>query len=86
VKYAEIADELIANATALNGEVSSLAKLFSETEFLGDNRHFPHAHYGYLMACMGQIDLMSKCEWGPVEPARNQTPRMHGALPRRPEG
>jgi hypothetical protein len=35
----------------LNDEVSSLAKLFSETAFLGDNRNFPHAHYGYLLAC-----------------------------------
>jgi hypothetical protein len=76
MKYTEIADELIANATALNDEVSSLAKLFSETAFLGDNRNFPHAHFGYLMACMGQIDLMSKCEWGPKEPRGNQTPRM----------
>jgi hypothetical protein len=82
MRYAEIADELVANATALHYEVSSLAKLFSETAFLGDNRNFPHAHYGYLMACMGQIDLMSKCEWGPVEPPRNQTPRMQGFMER----
>ena len=82
MKYTEIADELIANATALNDEVFRLAKLFSETAFLGDNRNFPHAHYGYLMACMGQIDLMSKCEWGPVEPRRNQTPRMQGFMER----
>ena len=60
----------------------SLAKLFSETAFLGDNRSFPHAHYGYLMACRGQIDLMSKCEWGRVEPPRNQTPRMQGIMER----
>ncbi|MDX1885820.1 hypothetical protein [Mycolicibacterium sp. 120270] len=59
-----------------NDEVSNLAKLFSQTAFLGDRSNFSHAHYGYLMACMGQIDLMSKCEWGPVEPPRNQTPRM----------
>ena len=89
MKYTEIPDELIANATALNDEVSSLAKLFSETAFLGDNRNFPHAHYGYLMACMGQIDLMSKCEWGPGRTAaKSDTPHagLHGALPRRPEG
>ena len=63
MKCTQIADELIANATALNDEVSRLAKLFSETAFLGDNRNFPHAHYAYPMACVGQIDLMSKCEW-----------------------
>lgn len=82
VKYTEIADELIASAHALNDEVSKLAKLFCETSFLGDNRNFPHAHHGYLMACMSQIDLMSKCEWGPVEPPRNQTPRMQAFMER----
>jgi hypothetical protein len=80
MKYSDIADELIANATALNDEVSNLAKLFSQTAFLGDCRNFSHAHYGYLMACMGQIDLMSKCEWGPVEPPRSQTPRMQAFM------
>ena len=80
MKYSDIADELIADATALNDEVSHLAKVFSQTAFLGDRRNFPHAHYGYLMACMGQVDLMSKCEWGPVEPPRNQTPRMQGFM------
>ena len=34
------------------------------------------------MACMGQIDFMSKCEWGPVEPPRNQTPRMQSFMER----
>jgi hypothetical protein len=58
------------------------SRSFSETAFLGDNRNFPHAHCGYLMACMGQIDLMSKCEWGPVEPPRNLTPRMQGFMER----
>ena len=80
MKYSDIADELTANATALNDEVSNLAKLFCQTAFLGDSRNFSHAHYGYLMACMGQIDLMSKCEWGPVEPPRNQTPRMQAFM------
>jgi|GEM_PF-2607452 len=78
--YSDIADELIANAAALNDEVSNIAKLFYQTAFLGDRRNFPHAHYGYLMACMGQIDLLSKCEWGPSEPPRNQTPRMQSFM------
>jgi len=34
MKYTDIADELIANATAVNDEVSSLAKLFAERRFL----------------------------------------------------
>lgn len=76
MQYAEIADEISANAAALNFEVATLAKLFSETKFFGDNRNFPHAHYGYLMACMGQIDLLSKCEYGKGEPPGRQTERM----------
>lgn len=80
--YTDIADELVANATALTEEIASLATLFSQTAFLGNNRNFSHAHYGYLMACMGQIDLMSKCEWGPNEPRGNQTPRMQSFMER----
>ncbi len=40
VKYTDIADEFIAKATVLNNEVSSLAKLFSQTAFLGDSLNF----------------------------------------------
>jgi hypothetical protein len=82
VKYTDIADEITASATALHDEVTTFAQRFSETRFFGDTRNFPHAHYGYLMACMAQIDLMSKCEWGPNEPARNQTPRMQSFMER----
>jgi hypothetical protein len=52
VKYTDIAGEIVAKATALSNEVSSLAKLFSQTAFLSDSLNFPHAHYGYLMACL----------------------------------
>jgi hypothetical protein len=83
VNYDDIASELTANATTLRDEVVALSKVFADTKFLGDNRNFPNAHYGYIMACMGQIDLMSKCEWGPTrEPRGNQTPRMQGFMER----
>jgi hypothetical protein len=82
VKYTDIASEINANAAALNFEATTLAQLFSNTQFLGDNRNFPHAHYGYLMACMGQIDLMSKCEYGKGEPPGGQTPRMQDFMER----
>jgi hypothetical protein len=82
VKYTVIASEITANAAGLHDEVITLAQLFSKTQFLGDNRNFPHAHHGYLMACMGQIDLMSKCEFGPNEPPGNQTPRMQSFMER----
>lgn len=77
VKSKDIADEILANVAALAYEVNALAQRFDEEpKFYGDNRNFPHAHYGYLMACMGQIDVMSKCEFGPGEPHGGQTPRM----------
>jgi hypothetical protein len=82
MQYTDIADKINANAAALNFEVATLAKLFSETQFLGDNRNFPHAHFGYLMACMAQLDLMSKCEHGMVEPRVGQTPRMQSFMQR----
>lgn len=82
VKYTEIADEIMANAAGLHFEVTTLAKFFLRTDFLGDNRHFPHAHGGLLMACMGQIDVMSKCEFGIGEPQGGQTPRMRSFMER----
>jgi hypothetical protein len=61
----EIANQLVANATALHDEVATLGQHFArKPTFLGDSRNFPHAHYGYLMACMGQIDVMSVCAYG----------------------
>jgi hypothetical protein len=83
MQYTEIADEIDAKAAALYFEVATLAKLFSETQFLGDHRNFPHAHFGYLMACMGQIDLMSKCEHGDgAEPQGGQSARMQSFMER----
>jgi hypothetical protein len=69
-----IATEITDSAAALEGEVTTLAKSFKESRFFGDNRNFPHAHYGYIMACMGQIDLMSLCRYDAT--AGKQTPRM----------
>ena len=82
LNFNEIAREITANAAALHVEVTTLAQLFSTTQFLGDNRNFPHAHYGYLMACMGQLDLMSKCEYGLNDPEGGQTPRMQSFMDR----
>lgn len=67
MKYNEIAGEIAGNAAALNVAVTTFTQMPAKSKFLV---------YGCLMACMGQIDLMSKCEWGPNEPPRNQTPRM----------
>ncbi|OBK42078.1 hypothetical protein [Mycobacterium kubicae] len=87
MNYDEIANEITTNAATLRDEVATLSELFTKTRFLGDNRSFPHAHYGYFMASMGQIDLMSKCEWGPTkEPRGNQTPRMQGFMERYLDG
>jgi hypothetical protein len=73
----EIADEITNGVSALQFEVTTLAQRFVEVpRFFGDSRNFPYAHYGYLMACMGQIDLMSRCWFGPGEPQGGQAARM----------
>jgi hypothetical protein len=73
VNYSDIAKEITANATALNDEVAVFTQLPAKTKFLV---------YGCLMACMGQIDLMSKCEYGKGEPPGGQTPRMRSFMER----
>src|ERR1700694_3008348 len=73
MNYADIAREIIANATALNGEVATFTQMPTKTKFLT---------YGCLMACMGQIDLISKCEFGKGEPQGGQTPRMRSLMER----
>jgi hypothetical protein len=55
-------------------EVRYLADLFRDTNFLGSPRNFEHAHYGYLMACMGRLDQYSLFWRGPD--AGSQTQRM----------
>jgi hypothetical protein len=82
VDFTEIAGEISRTAEALKYEVTTLAKCFAGNAFFGDKRQFPHAHYGYVMACMGQLDLMSKCEIGPTGPPGGQTPRMQSFMER----
>jgi hypothetical protein len=71
VKFDEIANEIMANAAALQREVVAVA------EFLDGREHnFRHATFGYLMACMAQIDVMSFCMFGPDDEPGDQTRRM----------
>jgi hypothetical protein len=71
VNFDEIANEITPNAAALQQEVVAVA------EFLDGREHrFRHAFFGYLMACMGQIDVMSLCMFGPDEKPGDQTRRM----------
>lgn len=51
-----------------------MSGLFEQTGFLGEGSNLPYAHYGYLMATLGQIDTLSVCDRG--GPRRNQTKRM----------
>ena len=51
-----------------------MSGLFEQTGFLGDGSNLPHAHYGYLMATLGQIDTLSVCDRGGSR--RDQTKRM----------
>ena len=38
-----------------------MSDLCQQTGFLGDVNNLPYAHYGYLMAALGQIDTLSIC-------------------------
>jgi len=55
----DIAKRLAQHARALQHEIHLVADLFQQTDFLGDINNLPHAHYGYLMATVGQIDTVS---------------------------
>jgi hypothetical protein len=70
----DIAERLVDQALALQREVSLLSGLFEQTGFLGDVGNLPHAHYGYLMATLGQIDTLSVCNGAGPRPG--QTSRM----------
>ena len=74
--FDEFANEITANAAHLHDEVTTLAELFAETAFLGNSRNLRYAHCGYLMTCMGQIDIMSLCMFGKGKGWGEQTRRM----------
>lgn len=67
----EITERLVDQALALRQEVSLLSRLFERSGFLGDVNNLPHAHYGYLMATLGQIDTLSRCNDG-AEPSQTK--------------
>lgn len=72
-----MASEINANAVALHQEVVEVA------EFLNGREHnFRHAAFGYVMACMGQIDVMSYCIDGPDKKRGDQTRRMQRFMER----
>ena len=74
----DIAKRLVEHARALQHEIHLVSDLFQQTDFLGDLNNLPHAHYGYLMATLGQIDTLSVCYKG----NEKQTPRMIAFLNR----
>ena len=59
----------------LEFETSTLSRIFDENRFFDHPRNFPNAHYGYLMACMGKIDVLS-AYWSGQVGSHRQTPRM----------
>lgn len=75
----EVAHLLAEAALTLNSEVLSLGALFNETGFLGDSLNMPHAHHGYLMATLGQVDALAAC-WRGTLATKTQTSRMHDFL------
>jgi hypothetical protein len=64
VKADGIAEEILAHAAALKFEVETLARCFAENRFFDDKNNFRHAHFGYLMTCMAQVDVLSVFEQG----------------------
>jgi hypothetical protein len=72
--YSDITSDIFANAVALNLAVEAMTEMPVRSKFLT---------YGSLMACMAQIDLMSKCEYGMGEPQPGgQTRRMRSFVER----
>lgn len=57
----DVAKTLVDQALALQCEVHRVAALFEQTNFLDDPSNMTYAHYGYLMAILGQIDTLSLC-------------------------
>ncbi|MDQ6949452.1 MAG: hypothetical protein M3256_25180 [Actinomycetota bacterium] len=75
----EIAHQLAEAALTLESEALSLGALFKETSFRGNSLNMPHAHHGYVMATLGQIDALAAC-WCGTLGTRTQTSRMHDFL------
>lgn len=73
MNHEEIADDLAANAAALNVAVQTIGDMPAKSKFL---------IYGCVMACMAQIDLLSKYEYGLGEPQGGQTARMRRFMER----
>lgn len=78
---AQIAEEILAHSAALKFEVETLTACFAENNFFGDPNNFRHGHYGYLMTCLAQIDVLSVYEKGVIK-RKEQTPRMQSFLDR----
>jgi hypothetical protein len=57
--YQRVFRQFEADFDSLQFEVRKLSDLFRSNNFFGDPRNFSHAHFGYLMACMGRIDQYS---------------------------
>lgn len=76
----DIAKRLVDHARALQHEIHLVSDLFQQTDFLGDVNNLPHAHYGYLMATLGQIDALSVCHGENAN--QSQTLRMIAFLDR----
>jgi hypothetical protein len=79
VDFVAVRDELMGEVEQLAFEVDTLWRGFKATDWHGNQRHFPYAHYGYLMATFARIDLVSRYCAGYDRP---QTRRMIAFLNR----
>jgi hypothetical protein len=75
--FQRVNEEFQAEFDGLRFEVHKLADLFHANNFYEDPWRFRHAHYGYLMACMGRVDQYSALWKGTIHGDRtDQTQRM----------
>jgi hypothetical protein len=75
--FQRVSQQYLEEYDALRFEVHKLAELFHDNAFFGDPGNFRHAHYGYLMACMGRVDQYSALWQGTILGDRSdQTQRM----------
>lgn len=75
----QVRESLSREFEVLEFEVSTLSRVFKETRFFGHPSNFPHAHYGYLMACMAKIDMLSSY-WSGQVGSKGQTQRMRAFM------
>lgn len=72
---ARVRADVTRDLDVLKFEVTTLSRMFAETQFFGNPSNFPNAHHGYLMTCTAKIDALSSY-WSGLVGSKGQTHRM----------